>query len=208
MIKKKCFQNNWIINKRQEMGTDPILVEKAIYAFELLGDLIENGVDFIFKGGTGLMLLIPGFKRLSIDIDIMSKSDNESLNNAFNRIVKEGIFNRWEEDKRSLNYKIIKRHLKFYYTSSIEKRDSYILLDIVQSNYSFLDTIKRSIVLPLFEVEKEIKVIVSTINTYFGDKLTAFAPNTIGIPYGKNKSMEIIKQLFDLGILFEHITVI
>jgi hypothetical protein len=207
MIKKKCFKSTWITNKHKEISADPILVEKAIYAFELLGDLIENGVDFIFKGGTGLMLLISGFKRLSIDIDIViTESENESLNNAFNRIIKESIFNRWEEDKRSLNYKIKKRHLKFYYTSSVEERESYILLDIVQSNYSFLNTIKRSIVLPLFEIEKEIKVIVPTINTYFGDKLTAFAPNTIGIPYGKNKSMEIIKQLFDLGILFENIT--
>ncbi|MBA7588561.1 hypothetical protein ES708_30621 [subsurface metagenome] len=207
MIKTKCFKSTWITNKHKEINADPILVEKAIYAFELLGDLIENGVHFIFKGGTGLMLLIPGFKRLSIDIDIMiTESENESLNNAFNGIIKEGIFNRWEEDKRSLNYKIKKRHLKFYYTSSVERREPYILLDIVQTNYSFLNTIKRSIVLPLFEIEKEIKVIVPTINAYFGDKLTAFAPNTIGIPYGKNKSMEIIKQLFDLGILFEHIT--
>jgi len=206
MIKKKCFKNNWITNKYQEMDIDPILVEKAIYAFELLGNLIENGINLIFKGGTGLMLLIPEFKRLSIDIDIMSESDNESLNNAFNRIIKEGVFNRWEEDKRSLNYKITKRHLKFYYTSSIEKRESYILLDIVQSNYSFLNTTEKSINLPLFEIEKEIKAMVPTINSYIGDKLTAFAPKTIGIPYGKNKSMEIIKQLFDLGILFEHIT--
>jgi len=206
MIKKKCFKNNWIVSKHKEINADPILVEKAIYAFELLGDLIENGVDFIFKGGTGLMLLIPGFKRLSIDIDIMSESDNESLNNAFNGIIKEGIFSRWEENKRSLNYKIRKRHIKFYYTFSIENRESYILLDIVQSNYSFLDTIKKSIDLPLFEVEKEIKVIVPTVNSYMGDKLTAFAPKTIGIAFGKNKSMEIIKQLFDLGILFEHIT--
>ena len=206
MIKKKCFKSNWITNKHKEINADPILIEKAIYAYELLGSLIENGVNLIFKGGTGLMLLIPGFKRLSIDIDIMSESDNESLNNAFNRIVKEGIFNRWEEDKRSLNYKITKRHFKFYYISTVEKRESYILLDIVQSNYSFLNTIKRPIILPLFEIEKEIKVMVSTINTYFGDKLTAFAPNSIGIPYGRNKSMEIIKQLFDLGILFEHIT--
>jgi len=206
MIKKKCFKSSWIVSKHKEINADPILVEKAIYAFELLGNLIENGVDLIFKGGTGLMLLIPGFKRLSIDVDIISESDNENLNNVFNKIIKKGIFNRWEEDKRSLNHKITKRHLKFYYASSIEKRDSYILLDIVQSNYSFLDTIKKPIVLPLFEVEKEIKVIVPTINSYMGDKLTAFAPKTIGISFGKNKSMEIIKQLFDLGVLFEYIT--
>ena len=206
MIKKKCFENNWIISKYKEIEADPILIEKAIYAFELLGSLIENNINLIFKGGTGLMLLIPEPKRLSIDIDILNKSDRESLNNAFNRIIEEGIFNRWEADERTLNYKIAKKHFKFFYNSSIEKRESYILLDIVQSNYSFLNTTEKSINLPLFEIEKEIKVMVPTINSYVGDKLTAFAPKTIGIPYGKNKPMEIVKQLFDLGILFEHIT--
>ena len=34
-------------------------------------------------------------------------------------------------------------------------------------------------------------------------ELTAFAPNTIGIPYGVNKELEIIKQLYDIGSLFE-----
>lgn len=206
MIKKKCFENNWIISKYKEIKADPILVEKAIYAFELLGSLIENDVKLIFKGGTGLMLLVPKIKRLSIDIDILNGSDDVSLSNSFNRIIERKIFNRWEENKRSSNNKIAKKHFKFFYNSSIEKRESYILLDIVQSNSSFLNTIEKSINLPIFEIEKEIKVIVPTINSYFGDKLTAFAPKTIGIPYGKNKSMEIIKQLFDLGILFEYIT--
>ena len=206
MIKKKCFKNNWIISKYKEIKADPILIEKAIYAFELLGSLIEKNVNLIFKGGTGLMLLIPELKRLSIDIDILNESDDESLSNSFNRVIEEDTFNRWEENKRTSNYKIAKKHFKFFYNSSIEKRESYILLDIVQSNYSFLNTTEKSINLPLFEIEKEIKVMVPTINSYVGDKLTAFAPKTIGIPYDKNKSMEIIKQLFDLGILFEHIT--
>ncbi len=206
MIKKKCFENDWIISKYKEIKADPILIEKAIYAFELLGSLIENKVNLIFKGGTGLMLLIPELKRLSLDIDILNESDDESLNNSFNGIIEGGIFNRWEENKRTSNYKIAKKHFKFFYYSSIEKRESYILLDIVQSNYSFLNTTEKSINLPLFEIKKEIKVMIPTINSYVGDKLTAFAPKTIGIPYGKNKSMEIIKQLFDLGILFEHIT--
>jgi hypothetical protein len=39
MIKKKCFKNNWITNKYQEMNIDPILIEKVLYAFELLGNL-------------------------------------------------------------------------------------------------------------------------------------------------------------------------
>ena len=77
----------------------------------MLGSLIENNVDLIFKGGTGLMLLIPELKRLSIDIDILNESDNESLNNAFNRIIEGDIFNRWEEDKRTSNYKIAKKQM-------------------------------------------------------------------------------------------------
>jgi hypothetical protein len=39
-----------------------------------------------------------------------------------------------------------------------------------------------------------------------GDKLTAFAPNTTGIPYFKNedsRSMEIIKQLYDIANLLD-----
>lgn len=36
-----------------------------------------------------------------------------------------------------------------------------------------------------------------------GDKLTAFAPKTTGIPYGVGKEVEIIKQLFDIGHLFD-----
>lgn len=42
-----------------------------------------------------------------------------------------------------------------------------------------------------------------------GDKLTAFAPNTTGIPYhknGKSCSMEIAKQLYDVGRLFENVS--
>jgi hypothetical protein len=42
-----------------------------------------------------------------------------------------------------------------------------------------------------------------------GDKLTAFAPNTTGIPYFKkddSMSMEIIKQLYDIGNLFDTVT--
>lgn len=36
-----------------------------------------------------------------------------------------------------------------------------------------------------------------------GDKLTAFAPNTTGIPFGIGKELEIIKQMHDVASLFE-----
>jgi len=47
---------------------------------------------------------------------------------------------------------------------------------------------------------------VPCVEDLLGDKLTAFAPNTTGIPYFKNEhsmSMEIIKQLYDIGNLLD-----
>ncbi|SFH11440.1 hypothetical protein SAMN04487988_1188 [Algoriphagus hitonicola] len=47
---------------------------------------------------------------------------------------------------------------------------------------------------------------VPSVEDILGDKLTAFAPNTTGIPYFKGKtsmSMEILKQLYDVGNLID-----
>ncbi|NQE05624.1 hypothetical protein C5S32_07125 [ANME-1 cluster archaeon GoMg1] len=206
MIRRPCFERKWITNKHRETNADPILIEKAIYAFELLGNLVEKGINLIFKGGTGLMLLIPELKRLSIDLDIITEDEDIALFDTFDKIIQEGLFKKWEEDKRPTEHKIPKSHFKFYYISSMENREAYVLLDIVKMPPPFSETIEKPIILPLFEVEKEVKVPIPSVNSFVGDKLSAFAPTTIGIPYGKGKSMEILKQLFDLGILFEYIT--
>jgi hypothetical protein len=38
-----------------------------------------------------------------------------------------------------------------------------------------------------------------------GDKLTAFGPHTTGGLYGISKELEIIKQLYDIGALFDRV---
>ncbi len=55
---------------------------------------------------------------------------------------------------------------------------------------------------------RETMVTAPSINAIAGDKVTAFAPISIGIPYFKGKdrlfsAMEVCKQLFDLSKLFE-----
>lgn len=50
---------------------------------------------------------------------------------------------------------------------------------------------------------------VPSIGDILGDKLTAYAPDTTGIPYYKKDklaTLEIIKQLFDIGHLFDYVT--
>ncbi|NAS89817.1 hypothetical protein C4E24_08835 [ANME-1 cluster archaeon AG-394-G21] len=94
MISRTCFERKWITTKHSKTNADPILIEKAIYAFELLGNLVENGINLIFKGGTGLMLLIPKLKRLSIlkqlfDLGILFEyiTDLKEISQSYKRIA-------------------------------------------------------------------------------------------------------------------------
>ena len=206
MIRKTSLNENWIRSKSQEISADPILVERAIYAFELLSQLVEGKIPLIFRGGTSLMLLLPELMRFSIDVDIVTEVNDRILTNTFNNITRGTIFKRWEEDTRKTKVEIPKKHFKFYYRSPITGKELYVLLDILQGKSGYPSVIKKSILHPIFKVEEGMEVSIPSINSITGDKLTAFAPKTIGIPYGIGKSMEIIKQFFDLGILFEHIS--
>ncbi|MCF8267227.1 MAG: nucleotidyl transferase AbiEii/AbiGii toxin family protein [Ignavibacteriales bacterium] len=84
------------------------------------------------------------------------------------------------------------------------------MLDILFEESQYKNLVEQEI-RSSFLPEKGYPVIVKTasLEDILGDKLTAFAPNTTGIPYFKGKdnmSMEIIKQLFDIGNLFDNVT--
>ena len=52
-------------------------------------------------------------------------------------------------------------------------------------------------------VGEPVIVTCPAIECLLGDKLTAFAPHTTGIQYGLGKELDIAKQLFDIGLLFD-----
>ena len=66
---------------------------------------------------------------------------------------------------------------------------------------------KKLINTGLFDIETELSVKTPTIEGLLGDKLTAFAPNTIGVPFetknGNSMVMQVVKQLYDIGELFD-----
>lgn len=204
MIKKECFSKEWIDQKRSVFtASDPIILEKSIYAFELLGNLKKEGIEFIFKGGTSLILLLDEPKRLSIDVDIITTENEDKIIKVLDDIKKKGIFNRWEEDTRT-DKGIPKKHYKMYYNSIVESKfPSYVLLDVLFADNPYPVTLEKIIASPLFEFDEEISITTPTINGILGDKITAFAPKTTGIAFGVGKEMQINKQLFDIGVLFE-----
>ena len=59
MIKENCFTDEWIERFKKQKDhsrIDKIILEKMIYALHLLERLKSNGLNFVFKGGTSLVL--------------------------------------------------------------------------------------------------------------------------------------------------------
>ena len=214
MINLSEISNEWLSNvSRQHRNVDKILAEKVIRALLLLEGLSKQKLPFVFKGGTALMLHFNSTKRLSIDIDIILPQDSsiyniKNLESYLDAIVLEQGFIRKELQHRSTTSKIKKEHYKFFYSPlyKTNKDQEYVLLDILfeEVNYVNLITLPiQSDFVPI--IDKPLTVNVPSLEDILGDKLTAFAPNTTGIPYFKKSdsmSMEIIKQLYDIGNLF------
>ena len=59
MINIDSLSADWIVEKRKKYCKDPNLMESMIYALYLLEQLQMTGLDFVFKGGTSLILLMP-----------------------------------------------------------------------------------------------------------------------------------------------------
>jgi predicted nucleotidyltransferase component of viral defense system len=187
---------------------DKILVEKVVRALLLLEGLSASGLKFIFKGGTALMLMQGSTKRLSIDIDIIVPEKIE-LDNIFETIVKDKGFTRVELQERKVKSTIEKTHYKFHYLPAYKtaQAEEYILLDILfeKPQYQQINSLPIDSTF-VFQNGTPIVVEVPSFDDILGDKLTAFAPNTTGIPYekgGQSRAMEIIKQLYDIGNIFE-----
>lgn len=205
MISGQSRTEEWIIGIRKIYpGRDPILIEKMIMALILVESLRLVGLDFIFKGGTSLLLVLGTLQRFSIDIDIILQ-DYKNQDKFFDAVLEQGIFNRIEECKRS--GEVPKHHYKFYFLSNIQKKESHILLDILYEKNLYPKLNEVDVNSSIISLEGQItKVKCPTKECLLGDKLTAFAPHTTGILYGQGKDLEIAKQLFDIAILFDNVT--
>jgi len=214
MIKDWCFTEEWLeqfkklkVHKR----IDKIILEKMIYALHLLESLKANGLDFVFKGGTSLVLLLKEGNRFSIDIDIICNAERKNLEEILNKVIESSHFTGWKLDEhRSYRPGVPKAHYKFSFDTK-QQGFGTILLDVLIEDSIYPALAEQIVSTKWIETDIDTMVTTPTIDAITGDKLTAFSPNTIGIPYfrGIDKqpfSMEICKQLFDLSKLFEHIT--
>lgn len=211
MISKECFTEEWIENVSSDMKyPDKNLIEKVIRAFSLVELLVESGCPFIWKGGTSLMLILGRqLHRLSIDVDIICPPGTD-INKYLEKFEDYGFVSKEEEYREQRSTDIPKSHSKFHYQiayMSGSNRNEYILLDVLYEDAHYQKVNTLNLENPFVKWDgKPVKVNVPSADDILGDKLTAFAPNTSGIPYVKNgqtRHLEIIKQLYDVGRLFD-----
>jgi hypothetical protein len=216
MILPSSYKKEWIEEKRTTYPkSDPTIIEKVIYALALVEQLTQINFSFIFKGGTSLLLILPEPKRFSIDVDIVTTETRAKVEETLTSICTRGIFTKWMLDEfRSYNTDIPKAHYFLFFKSNLDDRERVLLLDVLYEEHGYPALINAPIVNEWIQADNnDSRVQIPSIDSITGDKLTAFAPNTIGIrfrvehPDGRitEKQMEVMKQLFDLGILFERV---
>jgi predicted nucleotidyltransferase component of viral defense system len=211
MIAPTTYHPDWIYEVKRNLGKrkfDPKLIEKVIYALVFLEQLKLNGLDFIFKGGTALLLATEEPKRFSIDIDIVTEQSQKEIEAILEKISKKSVFTHWEDDndrKHAPDAPI--GHFKMYYSSNVDGNVEPILLDILYTPNPYPELMEIPIAHDWIQTTGAITTVpMPTFDAILGDKLTAFAPKTTGILYSKNRPVEIIKQLFDVSFLIDNMS--
>lgn len=215
MIHPISFTKEWIDKVSSSLQfNDKNLIEKVIRAMSLLEMLKASGCPFVFKGGTALMLALEDSTyRLSIDIDILCPPDTE-IDEYLREYDSHGFIDFELVERIQRGTDIPKSHSKIFYQIAYKGDDlgtpSFILLDVLYEENYYSKLREVPIANPFIKIDgTPLTVSIPSFEDLIGDKMTAFAPNTTGIPYiknGKSTSMEIIKQLYDVGRLFEKVT--
>lgn len=182
---------------------DPSIIERTVFAFGLLEAISMVGLSFVFKGGTSLMVLLKEPRRFSTDIDIIVEPGTD----IDDYIQKAGVlfpFKRAEEHFRAVKRDIEKRHFRFYFDSPGSGEEIRVLLDVVFEENPYPKVVEKEVASGLLLSKGEnLFVRIPDKNCILGDKLTAFAPHTTGIPFGIGKELEIIKQIYDCWTILQ-----
>lgn len=214
MILHRCFEEAWIREQAAALrARDLRTLEKNILALELVSRLRREGLEFIFKGGTSLALFFDPVRRLSIDVDILSLESIERLKAVLDQATTDRPpFTGYEHQEGRDREAPPTVHFRIPYTSALDPGGVHsIQLDVITAESPYAATEERVVRATFFEIEEEVRVSVPTADCLLADKLTCFAPSTIGYPYqpivastgapADPRPMKVVKHLFDVAEL-------
>ena len=190
--------------EKNRKHTSAILAEQVVHSLELVSLLVYEGLDFLFKGGNSLLVLLENPQRFSIDVDIASGETKEHVEEILDKLVKDSdVFTGWEKRVHKTKPWLPMTSYYIFYTSHFtEPSETSIMLD-VQLKMTLYEKIQKPVCCGNF-YQSEIKVWVPSISSLTGDKLLTLGPSTLGIPLNKNKEAQRLKHAFDVSLLAEN----
>ena len=154
------------------------------------------------------MLHLDTSRRLSIDVDIVCPPGTD-ITQYLGKFGQEYGFTGAEEIERISRTGVPKSHAEYHYAVTYPSGHptDKILLDVLYEDIHYNQVVNLPIASPLL-IQDGAPVMVQcpSLADMLGDKLTAFAPHTTGIPFYKgtrNCSMEIMKQMYDIASLLD-----
>lgn len=215
MIAEECLQRPWIEAQAERLRVrDKLLLERCIHALDLVARSRHAGLDFVFKGGTSLVLHLRPLRRLSIDVDIACDASLEQIKRALETVVYPGRpFIRYRhQDHRDRSEPPTKHFLVSFNSSVSPGLESHILLDVLFEPAVYPEIAEMELATDFIHTTGRTLVRVPTVDCLLGDKLAAFAPRTIGVlqdppPNRAGDPMDpqqtrVAKQLYDVSELF------
>ena len=150
------------------------------------------------------MLHLDTSRRLSIDVDIVCPPGTD-ITQYLGKFGQEYGFTGAEEIERIFRTGVPKSHAEYHYAVTYPSGHptDKILLNVLYEDIHYNQVVNLPIASPMLIQDGDpVTVPCPSLADMLGDKLTAFAPHTTGIPFFKHEDpffMEIMKQLYDIS---------
>lgn len=177
------------------------LCETVVRCLELVAQAAAVGLDFRFKGGNSLLLVLPAPERLSIDVDVDARETKERMVEGMEEVVRRcDAFTRLEVRPHKTKPWLPMISFNVYFESAFPRDEpAFVMFDAVLKEPPGPGRRVPVRVPGIYEAAQEVEVM--TPAGLMGDKLLTIGPSTVGIPLGKKKDAQRLKHVFDVARL-------
>lgn len=188
----------------QKGNAPPHLCELVVHCLELVSQLAAADLEFRFKGGNSLLILLENPQRFSIDVDIVTTVSKDSLTETVTRIGENcDVFSKTEIRPHKTKPWLPMISYKLFFDSVYQNpEDAFVMLDAVLEPPPYGGVRKQVRCLDIYSAEQDVEV--PSISGLMADKFLTLGPATLGIPIGKHKEAQRLKHVFDVSLLATH----
>jgi len=186
-----------------KFNASPELAEQAVHCLELVSELVDAGLQYQFKGGNSLLIILNTAKRFSIDVDIATNTSVEEIEKILDLLPeKYGVFTEWKKRQHKTKpWLPISSYYLFYRSQFTDSQKTSIMLDVQLKESPYQTELKQVTCGELYISTS--KATLPLPASIIGDKLLTIGPCTLGIPLKKGKEAQRLKHVYDVSTLLK-----